>query len=81
MNQHDQDNLLFLMSLDTLGLERWFVQASENDRSYAEQLLAQAQVIVAESIIDKLAQEAIDFHLDCMESFPEAQKVLDKVMR
>lgn len=66
MNQRDADNLMFLMNLTSKGLKEWYTQADEDDRLYAEELLAQAQII------------AIDTRVAQMQQFQEAQKVLDK---
>lgn len=66
MNDNDKNNLLFLMNLTPKGLKEWYTQADEDDRLYAEELLAQAQII------------AIDARVAQMQQFQEAQKVLDK---
>jgi hypothetical protein len=66
MNDHDKGNLLFLMNLTPHGLREWFYQASEDDIQYAEELMAQAQII------------AIDSRVAQMQQFKEANKVLDK---
>jgi hypothetical protein len=66
MNAHDTNNLLFLMSLDKRTLKDWFCQATEDDRLYAEELLAQAQIIAVDAAVAKMQQ------------FKEAKKVLDK---
>jgi hypothetical protein len=80
MSPHDQENLLFLLGMDAHGLNQWFEQASENDRCYAESLLARAQTILVEAALDKLYEQCIEDELKSMEEFPEAQKVLDKFM-
>ena len=66
MNDHDKGNLMFLMNLTPYGLSEWFYQASEDDIQYAEELMAQAQII------------AIDARVAQMQQFKEANKVLDK---
>lgn len=66
MNAHDTNNLLFLMNLTPKGLKEWFFQASEDDRLYAEELLAQGQIIAIDARVAQLPQ------------FKEANKVLDK---
>ena len=64
MNDHDKNNLLFLMNLTPKGLREWFYQASEDDIAYAEELMAQGQII------------AIDARVAQMQQFKEAEKVL-----
>ena len=66
MTESDKNNLLFLMSLTPKGLKDWFYQASEDDILYAEELMAQAQII------------AIDARVAQMQQFKEAEKVIDK---
>ena len=66
MNAHDTSNLLFLLSLNTKRLKEWYMEVSEDDRLYAEELLAQAHLV------------AIDARVAKMPQFKEAQKVLDK---
>jgi len=39
MNQRDQDNLSFLLSLNSDSLLAWYNQASEDDILYAQELL------------------------------------------
>ena len=66
MNAHDTNNLMFLLSLNTKRLKEWYMEVSEDDRLYAEELLAQAHLV------------AIDARVAKMPQFKEAQKVLDK---
>jgi len=66
MNDNDKNNLLFLMTLTPIGLKAWFVQADEDDRLYAEELLAQAQII------------AVDARVAQMQQFKEAEQVLSR---
>jgi hypothetical protein len=64
MTDYDKNNLMFLMQLTPKGLKDWFFQADEDDRLYAEELLAQGQII------------AIDARVAQMQQFKEAKKVL-----
>ena len=64
MSQRDKENLVFLMSLSPAGLRDWFTQASEDDINYAEELIAQAQIL------------AIDARVAQMPQYAEAQEVL-----
>jgi hypothetical protein len=56
MNAHDTANLLFLMNLSPQGLKDWFYQASEDDQAYAEELIAQAQLMVVDARVAQLPQ-------------------------
>lgn len=40
MNQRDQENLNFLLSVGEAGLREWYDQASEDDIEYAQELLS-----------------------------------------
>jgi len=64
MNDNDKNNLLFLMTLDSKSLNDWYIQADEDDRLYAEQLMAQAHLIAIDAAVAKLSR------------FKEAKKVL-----
>ena len=66
MNAHDTNNLMFLLSLNTKRLKEWYMEVSEDDRLYAEELLAQAHLVAIDASVAKMPQ------------FKEAQKVLDK---
>jgi hypothetical protein len=66
MNEHDTGNLLFLLSLNSRQLKQWYMEIDEDDRLYAEELLAQAHLITIDAAVAKLPQ------------FKEANKVLDK---
>ena len=66
MNDNDKHNLLFLMTLNPRSLEDWFIQSDEDDRLYAEQLMAQAHLVAIDARVEQLPQ------------FAEANKVLGK---
>jgi hypothetical protein len=66
MNEHDTGNLLFLLSLNSRQLKQWYMEIDEDDRLYAEELLAQAHLITIDAAVAKLPQ------------FKEANKLLDK---
>jgi hypothetical protein len=42
MKKRDKKNLRFLLSLDEVGLRRWYGQATEDDTDYAMELLLKA---------------------------------------
>jgi hypothetical protein len=64
MTDNDKNNLLFLMTLDSKSLNDWYIQADEDDRLYAEQLMAEAHLIAIDAAVAKLPR------------FKEAKKVL-----
>lgn len=44
MNNWDKNNLMFIMKLNREELIEWFMESSEDDRLYAEELLARAHL-------------------------------------
>jgi hypothetical protein len=66
MNAHDTNNLMFLLNMPTKQLKAWYMEISEDDRLYAEELLEQAHLVTIDAAVAKLPQYA------------EANKVLDK---
>ena len=44
MNQHDRDNLNFLMTASDEVLHEWYSQASEDDLLYAQELLSEYEM-------------------------------------
>jgi len=56
MNDHDKGNLMFLLNLPTRQLKQWYTEVSEDDRLYAEELLAQAHLIAIDAAVAKLPQ-------------------------
>lgn len=68
MSTRDKDNLVFLMSLSPEGFRDWFAQASEDDISYAEALIAQAQI------------QAVDAFVAHMPQYTQAEEVLKPYM-
>ena len=44
MNDWDKNNLMFIMKLSNKELTDWFLESSEDDRIYAEELLAEAHL-------------------------------------
>ena len=68
MTDSDKNNLVFLLNLSPNGLKDWFYQASEDDINYAEELIAQAQIMAIDARVAQLPQ------------FKEAQQVLKPYM-
>ena len=66
MTDNDKHNLLFLMTLDTKSLNAWYIQSDEDDRLYAEQLMAEAHLIAIDAAVAKLPR------------FKEAKQVLSR---
>ena len=71
MNDHDRNNLQFIMSLDEDGFDKWSVTLSEDDVDYALELLK-----VARTEIMMQHASLIDEVEDCT----EAQNILKGFM-
>ena len=56
MNDHDRDNLLFLLRTSDAGLADWYKQASADDLEYARQLLALAHIELIDQAVDVLPE-------------------------
>ena len=64
MNAHDTNNLMFLLNMSAEQLKQWYSEVSEDDRKYAEELIAEAHLITIDARVAKMPQ------------FKEAQQVL-----
>ena len=71
MNDHDRENLRFIMSLDEVGFEKWTAELSADDVDYAIDLLKAART----EVILKCAE-----YTDDVEDTSEANSVLKKFM-
>ena len=67
MNAWDKNNLMFIMKLSNKELIEWFMESSEDDRLYAEELLARAHL--------ELDIKDLEFS-DMVEDLSEAKSVL-----
>lgn len=77
MNQHDLDNLSFLLSLDKAGFSAWFSQASLDDIEYAFEIFKELLETTDELI--KTLQECVNNEImHDIESLKEAQDYLQK---
>lgn len=71
MNEHDRQNLEFLLNVGKKELIRWFAQADADDISYALELLAIAQNELLVKTME--VQETVD-----PEDYTEARAVLSR---
>jgi hypothetical protein len=75
MNDHDRNNLNFLLNIDGETFEDWYAQTDEDDRVYAQELLA----LAAEELRDQAVALRIEAELSVMDSFEQAEAVIGKV--
>jgi len=75
MNDHDRNNLNFLLNIDGATFEDWYAQTDEDDRVYAQELLA----LAAEELRDQAVALRIEAELSVMDSFEQAEAVIGKV--
>ena len=75
MNEHDRNNLNFLLTIDGPTFNEWYAQTDEDDRVYAQELLA----LAAEELRDRARDLRIEAELSIMSSFEQAQAVIGKI--
>ena len=75
MNDHDRNNLNFLLTIDQETFTEWYDQTDEDDREYAQELLA----LAAEELREQAIALRIEAELSVMESFEQAQAVIGNI--
>lgn len=75
MNDHDRDNLEFLLNIQGKAFEDWYDQTDEDDRVYAQELLA----LAAEELREKAVALRIEAELSVMGRFEQAEAVIGKI--
>jgi hypothetical protein len=75
MNQHDRDNLNFLLSIDNGTFKDWYNKVDQDDRQYARELLNTYSIELKERSLELLveAQLALD------PNYTLAKSVIDSV--
>lgn len=77
MNQHDRDNLNFLLSADTKTLKDWHSKVDQDDLDYAMELLE----AYSRELDERSAALLIEAKLAKQEHrYPEAMSVISKFM-
>jgi hypothetical protein len=75
MNQHDQDNLRFLLNSSPAQLKKWYQTADDNDLLYASELLERYG-----SLLDfEIMSSKVEKQLAAMPVLTEAQAVIAAV--
>lgn len=72
MNEHDRNNLRYIMSLNDFDFDSWAMELSNDDISYAIEIIQQARLDLIEQeekLLDEIAAE---------NNFAEANAVLQK---
>lgn len=52
MNEHDKDNLSFILSLNGKALEEWYDTLSKDDIEYAMELLREARSLISVHVLE-----------------------------
>lgn len=71
MNQHDRDNLNFILSLDEAGFDEWYATLSDDDVDYALEIIKAGR---SEMIVQVAEMQ------DDVEDCTEAMTVLKEFM-
>ncbi len=74
-NEHDRNNLRFLMNSSRETLRKWYATCSEDDILYAKSLLDALALEIAEEMKTSL----IESQIDSMKNFTEATAVLSYI--
>lgn len=78
MNQHDRDNLNFLMSAKPEVLKDWYSKMTDDDISYAFELLEMA----SQEIDERALTLRIDCEIELMNNkYPEAGRVIADLLK
>jgi hypothetical protein len=77
MNEHDRQNLNFLLTASPTVIADWMSVVDQDDIDYAHELLAMAALELKE---EALALR-IEAELSVMDSFEQAQAVIGKIKR
>jgi hypothetical protein len=75
MNEHDRDNLNFLLTASPAVIAEWMSVVDQDDIDYAHELLAMAALELKE---EALALR-IEAELSVMDSFEQASAVIGKI--
>jgi hypothetical protein len=76
MNDHDRDNLRFLMTIPKESFNEWLDQASEDDVQYALEIIKTAK---AEMMVDKY--DMMDIASTYDDDMLQAKAVIEVIMR
>lgn len=72
MNEWDRNNLNFLLSADEATMQEWYKTVTEDDLTYAFELLALHK--------EELNAQIVELELEDKESYDEAEAVLRKFL-
>jgi len=77
MNNHDKDNLDFLLRSSESVLRDWYDQADGDDLAYAQELLA----IAAAELRDGAIELRVEAELALNPDYADAKAILDRIAK
>ena len=77
MNDHDRQNLNFLLTASPAVIADWFTKVDDDDIAYAHELLAMAALELKEQALAL----RIEAELSIMDRFEQAEVVIGKIKR
>ena len=80
MNQHDKDNLNFLLSSSEEVLKDWYNSVEEDDHIYAKELLQAYSLELQEMRDQKDLEDGFEEQLAKMSAFPLVDSLLSKMI-
>ena len=75
MNEHDRNNLEFLLNANDATIKDWSAQVPQDDIDYAHELLAR----YSEELRERSLALRIEAELGAMSNYPEAVMVIDTI--
>ena len=75
MNQHDRQNLEYLLKADEITLKHWYASTSADDHVYAQELMAR----YSQELRDRSLELKVEAELALMTEYPDALRVIDRV--
>ena len=77
MNDHDRQNLNFLLTASPEVIADWYTKVDEDDIAYAQELLAMA----AQELKEEALALRIEAEMAVMDRFEQAEAVIGKIKR
>jgi hypothetical protein len=75
MNDHDRNNLDFLLYSTESQLKEWYASSTADDRDYAHELM----MAKADELREQSKALFIEAQLAKMSEYPDARRVIDRV--
>lgn len=75
MNDHDRQNLMFLLTIDGPTFKDWYNKMDPEDHEYAQELLA----MYSQELKEQAIALRIEAEMSVMDRFEQAEAVIGKI--